>query len=145
MTYTKEELERILIKLEANKFDNSLADALREEGYKYTESPLDLEGMQQELLDLVKEVEGSSAFESPEPNHPFKLVNKPNPAIDSVLQFFAYDHLPEGTLRETSGLFHDLAHTLVDSLPESRELTVCLRKLLEAKDAGVRSALDSNN
>lgn len=37
--------------------------------------------------------------------------------------------------------FHDLAQEMVDRVPSSSELTVALRKLLEAKDAFVRAAV----
>ena len=60
-----------------------------------------------------------------------------NPAIENVLKFFTYQHLPEH-LQAVSKPFHDLAHQTVETVPHSAELTVCLRKLLEAKDAAVR-------
>lgn len=55
-----------------------------------------------------------------------------------LLRYFTYSHLPPH-LAELSQHFHDMAHFLVDSLPEGPETTVALRKLLEAKDAAVRS------
>ena len=58
-----------------------------------------------------------------------------------LLRYFAYDHLPE-KLQTISEPFHHLAKTLADTLPPGPETTVALRKLLEAKDAAVRSALD---
>jgi len=62
-----------------------------------------------------------------------------HPAVESILTFFAYDHLPPH-LQEISMPFHELAHTMADSL-DGAELTVGLRKLLEAKDCMVRAAL----
>ena len=59
---------------------------------------------------------------------------------DRMLQFFAYDHLPE-LLQEVSKPFHTLAYGLVDILPSNPERTVALRKLLEAKDCAVRALL----
>jgi len=59
-----------------------------------------------------------------------------------ILRYFKYDHLKAGNLRDTSKMFHDLAHQIVEALPTQPETTVSLRKLLEAKDAAVRSALD---
>lgn len=57
-----------------------------------------------------------------------------------ILQFFEYQHLkPE--LQEHSKAFWALAHHVCNTLPESPERTVALRKLLEAKDAAVRAAL----
>jgi len=59
---------------------------------------------------------------------------------DRLLQFFAYGHLrPE--LREVSEDFFVLASHIVETLPENPERTVALRKLLEAKDAAVRSKI----
>ena len=65
-----------------------------------------------------------------------------------ILQFFAYGHLPEA-LQKVSKPFHDLAHELCEDddecgttalLPNNNsERAVALRKLLEAKDAAVRS------
>lgn len=64
-----------------------------------------------------------------------------HPATQSILRYFSYQHLP-ADLAATSKPFHDLAHELAnnDKL-EGPEMTVALRKLLEAKDAAVRSAV----
>lgn len=59
---------------------------------------------------------------------------------DRMLQFFAYAHLPPN-LQAASRPFCELALTIVDTLPANPERTVALRKLLEAKDAGVRALL----
>ena len=59
---------------------------------------------------------------------------------DRMLQFFAYAHLPQH-LQVFSKPFHDLAQEVVNNLPSNPERTVALRKLLEAKDAAVRSAI----
>ena len=64
-----------------------------------------------------------------------------HPAIRNVLKYFAYDHLPEH-LQAVSRLFSILADDLAARSPESAETTVALRKLLEAKDAAVRAALE---
>ena len=61
-----------------------------------------------------------------------------HPATDYLLQFFKYQHLPE-KLQRVSAPFCDLAHLMAEVLPDSPETTVCLRKLLEAKDCAVRS------
>lgn len=63
-----------------------------------------------------------------------------NPAITHVLQFFEYTHLPPH-LQKVSERFCELAHFLANEAPDSPETTVTLRKLLEAKDAGVRAVL----
>jgi hypothetical protein len=61
-------------------------------------------------------------------------------AADRMLQFFTYDHLPP-TLQEASRDFCELADRIVAKYPMNPERTVCLRKLLEAKDAAVRTLL----
>ena len=55
-----------------------------------------------------------------------------------ILQFFAWAHLPP-RLQDASRPFGDLAVCIVNALPANPERTVALRKLLEAKDAAVRS------
>lgn len=59
---------------------------------------------------------------------------------DPLLQFFKYEHLPE-RLQQISMPFCVLAEEVVMTLPRNPERTVCLRKLLEAKDCAVRSSL----
>jgi hypothetical protein len=61
-----------------------------------------------------------------------------------ILQFFAFDHLPE-ELQEISRPFFVLAHQMVGYhvyTPHVAEVVAGLRKLLEAKDCMVRAALD---
>jgi hypothetical protein len=55
-----------------------------------------------------------------------------------VLRFFEYEHLPE-YLQPISKACCEIAMQMVDTLPDDPELTVGLRKLLEAKDAFVRT------
>ena len=62
-----------------------------------------------------------------------------HPAVQAVLQFFAYTHLPPH-LAEASKPFCELAEKVADG-PQNAESTVALRKLLEAKDAAVRAVL----
>ena len=62
------------------------------------------------------------------------------PTEESILQFFAYAHLP-AQLAQVSEPFCVMAHNIVQTLPRNAERTVCLRKLLEAKDAAVRAAV----
>ena len=62
-----------------------------------------------------------------------------HPATAQVLRYFAYDHLPEH-LQEISKPFGDLAIDLAVRL-DGPEVTVGLRKILEAKDCMVRAAL----
>lgn len=77
-----------------------------------------------------------------------------NPSVAHVLQFFEYKHLP-GHLQMISKPFCELAHAMAKGdnnpesgtctfggpLPDNPEKTVALRKLLEAKDAAVRTLL----
>jgi excisionase family DNA binding protein len=69
-----------------------------------------------------------------------KVQAAPERPGEPLMRFFAYDHLPVH-LRAVSQPFGELAETIVATLPRSAERTVSLRKLLEAKDAGVRAAL----
>lgn len=59
-------------------------------------------------------------------------------AEDPILKFFRFSHLPDH-LKAASRPFGDLALHIVITLPRNAERTVALRKLLEAKDAGVRT------
>lgn len=61
-------------------------------------------------------------------------------AADPILRYFHYAHLPP-KLQATSKAFFDLARQIVETVPRNAERTVALRKLLEAKDAGVRANL----
>jgi len=59
---------------------------------------------------------------------------------DRMLKWFDVKHLPEH-LQGVSQLFHDLAGDIVELIPPGPERTVCLRKLLEARDAAVRAVV----
>ena len=59
-------------------------------------------------------------------------------AADPILRYFHYAHLPPA-LQSRSKPFCDLARQIIDTTPRNAERTVALRKLLEAKDAGVRA------
>ena len=64
-----------------------------------------------------------------------------HPATEALLRYFTFDHLPEH-LRAISEPFHTLAYRLATNTDlHGPELTVALRKLLEAKDCAVRAAL----
>lgn len=69
------------------------------------------------------------------------MTQGPQNPGEKILTYFTYAHLPED-LREVSKLYADLAHEVYHRLPAGAESTVALRKLLESKDAAVRSALD---
>lgn len=64
-----------------------------------------------------------------------------HPATVQILRHFDYDHLPVhlGLVSREVGA---LAHKMAAELPDGPELTTGLRKLLEAKDALVRAAVD---
>ncbi|GAB3750135.1 hypothetical protein [Microlunatus parietis] len=64
-----------------------------------------------------------------------------HPSTGALLRYFEHDHLP-AKLETVSVKFYQLANSLAVMLPNGPETTVALRKLLEAKDAAVRSALD---
>lgn len=63
--------------------------------------------------------------------------------IRHIIQFFAYAHLPEH-LQAVSAPFADLAKSISNG-PVNIETEVALRKLLEAKDAAVRSHILNQN
>lgn len=58
-----------------------------------------------------------------------------------ILRYFEFEHLPHD-LKMISREFHTLAHKMAGGLEPGPETSVCLRKLLEAKDAAVRAALN---
>jgi len=62
-----------------------------------------------------------------------------HPAIESILQYFSFDHLPD-KLKAISKPFSELAYVMADG-PQNAETTAGLRKLLEAKDCAVRAHL----
>ncbi len=63
-----------------------------------------------------------------------------HPAVQNVLHFFESEHLPEH-LKEPAQACRVLAVQMADTVPHNAELTVGLRKLLEAKDCFVRAVL----
>jgi hypothetical protein len=75
----------------------------------------------------------------------FKLtptIDERHVSVRAVARWFAYDHLPEGEIREVSNDVADLAARMAERLPDSPELTLGLRNLLIAKDNLVRAAVD---
>lgn len=62
-------------------------------------------------------------------------------STDPILRYFHYAHLPPA-LQSRSKPFCDLARLIVETTPRNAERTVALRKLLEAKDAGVRAHVE---
>lgn len=59
----------------------------------------------------------------------------------TTIKYFAYQHLPP-KLQEISKPIGDLAQQMEETLPDGPEKSAGMRKLLEAKDCFVRSALD---
>jgi hypothetical protein len=82
----------------------------------------------------------NSVENQPQSPHPLAAPLAEAAGVDPIMQFFAFWHLPP-QLREVSEPFAILALGLVGSVPRNAERTVALRKLLEAKDAGVRARL----
>ncbi|WP_211294253.1 hypothetical protein [Lentzea kentuckyensis] len=58
-----------------------------------------------------------------------------------IAQYFSFGHLTHQYARDVAEAFHDFAAALIDDLPDNPEFTVALRKLLEAKDAAVRTVV----
>lgn len=67
-----------------------------------------------------------------------------HPATLGIARYFAYTHL-KPPLRSISAPCATLALDLIEQLPDGPELTAGLRKLLEARDCFVRSALDKES
>lgn len=63
-----------------------------------------------------------------------------HPGVVELAKHFDYAHLPPD-LQRISSVCHSLAADMIRELPDSAELTVGLRKLLEAKDCFVRAAV----
>jgi hypothetical protein len=64
--------------------------------------------------------------------------------MSPLLQFFAFAHLKDPELQAVSKAFAELAEQMAERLPDNPERSACMRKLLEAKDCGVRSLLWKN-
>ena len=62
-----------------------------------------------------------------------------------MLKWFEFEHLPNEGLRELSSHYRALALTTLQLTETGPEQTVALRKLLEAKDAAVRSLVHPGN
>ena len=69
--------------------------------------------------------------------HPVTPEDPMHPATEAILAYFTYDHLP-ARLQDVSAPFAALAQKVATGL-DGPEATVCLRKLLEAKDCAVRA------
>lgn len=63
-----------------------------------------------------------------------------HPGVVELAKYFEYAHLP-ADLQRVSSVCETLASDMIYRLPDSAELTVGLRKLLEAKDCFVRASV----
>lgn len=71
-----------------------------------------------------------------------RLAADRHPSVRGVARWFSWGHLPEGPAQDASQSCGVLASAMLESLPDSAELTAGLRKLLEAKDCFVRAAIE---
>lgn len=62
----------------------------------------------------------------------------------TTIQYFKFEHLPDGKLKDISKLCASFAHLMEKRLPDGPEKSAGMRKLLEAKDCFIRAALDGN-
>lgn len=73
------------------------------------------------------------------------MNQQPQPNPRPLYDYFQFTHLPAGPLKEVSKQFYYLANELKTrheaNATDPREFQVALRKLLESKDAAVRSML----
>lgn len=78
-----------------------------------------------------------------EKTDPGLVQGQPLGATYPVLQYFVYNHLPAGPLRDMAQRYAGWALQVVDKNIDTYhpETDVALRKLLESKDAAVRSLL----
>ncbi|MFA4972220.1 MAG: hypothetical protein WC683_06375 [bacterium] len=60
-----------------------------------------------------------------------------------MMRWFEYKHLPMH-LQAISRIFHQAATSLCEAVASCEERDVALRKLIEAKDAAVRAAIERN-
>lgn len=67
-----------------------------------------------------------------------------HPSVEAITRFFEYDHLPE-PLFNIAWKCAQLKDTMLEEIEDDPELTVGLRKLLEAKDCFVRASLAQVN
>lgn len=71
---------------------------------------------------------------------PSEFSNR-HPATLNIFRYFEYEHLLE-PLQTISMYSYHLAVAMINALPDGPELTMGLRKLLEAKECFLRAALD---
>ena len=94
-------------------------------------------------------IENLTSAEQPWPPSPsgdetyLAALQDRDPSVRAVARWFRTDHLPEEALHgDVAREFQAFTLHLLDMIgDDSVEMTVALRKLLEAKDAAVRAAL----
>lgn len=67
-------------------------------------------------------------------------LSERHPEVQRLYEYFSYKHL-RPRLQDIARHYNWAALRVIHMLPDSPELTVCLRKLLESKDCAVRAAL----
>jgi hypothetical protein len=71
-------------------------------------------------------------------------VNNRHPSTEAVTRFFESSHLPD-PLYSIASLCESVSIAMLERLEDDPELTMGLRKLLEAKDCFVRAAVAQEN
>lgn len=69
------------------------------------------------------------------------IISDRHYATRELWRFFGYDHIKDDQMREVSARCQWVASEMIQSLPDSPQLTTGLRKLLEAKDCFVRAGM----
>lgn len=116
---------------DANEMAAEFARALRRDGHEVTWARFAITNGDGSLVSPAEDViDRSGPIETSEP----LLTNEP------IMQHFSFAHLPPH-LQAASKPFCDLARRIVETTPRNAERTVALRKVLEAKDAGVRAMI----
>ncbi len=66
-----------------------------------------------------------------------------HPSVKAIARWFEFRHL-DGPARNASEAVFDLAEHMIDSYPDSTQLTAGLWDLLHAKDCFVRCAIEAS-
>lgn len=72
------------------------------------------------------------------------VVQGRHPSTQHFAALFGYRHLPL-PLQHVSKVFHDAAVLMIQMCGDGPELSAGLRKLLEAKDCGIRQRVIDDN
>lgn len=97
------------------------------------------------LVDTTESVEIIASEDGVVPGSPEYMAmaggSGRHPHVFAILRYFSWSHLPVH-LQPVSRTMAETALKMCGMVPDSAELVTGLRKLLEAKDAFVRAALD---